>query len=504
MNRTYQVKFSSTQTISNPGSNSRILVFIPEGDRFNAELQKVLKRFRLSLSKEIEKQFTGDSASVNLSLDTAKQISLNITKVKFEQESAVDYFRNKLAGVVQSLSKVERLYIILPSFQTVKKYFDSETYLYQSAIEGISFGNYTYNEFKSAVHKEKPLAVIFEVEKKVFSGALLKAESVMYGVEFTRNLQNAPANIITPDVLAKKIKTEAHKAGLKFQVFDEKEIAKRKMGGLLAVGAGSKNPPRFIICSYSFVKKSAKLKPYHVVLVGKGLTFDSGGISIKPASGMGEMKADMSGAAVVAGTIIAAAKLKLPVDITILIPAAENMPSGSAMRPGDIVTTSSGKTIEVDNTDAEGRVVLADALHYASKLHADVVIDLATLTGACMVALGEHVAGLFTKDDKLADSLYIAGQKTADHVWRMPMWDSYSPLISSDVADVKNVGGRWGGAITAAKFLENWAKDLKSWAHIDIAGPAFPNNSTNYTKTYMTGFGVRLLIEFIEAELQRR
>jgi len=326
----------------------------------------------------------------------------------------------------------------------------------------------------------------------------------MYGVEFTRNLQNAPANLITPDVLAKRIKAETLKAGLKFRVFNEKEIAKRKMGGLLAVGGGSNNPPRFIICSYSSGKKARKGKPHHIVLVGKGLTFDSGGISIKPASGMGEMKADMSGAAVVAGTIIAAAKLKLPVAITILIPAAENMPSGSAMRPGDIVTTSSGKTIEVDNTDAEGRVVLADALHYASKLNPDVVIDLATLTGACMVALGEHVAGLFTKDDALADSLYKAGQKTADRLWRMPMWDSYSPLIHSDVADVKNVGGRWGGAITAAKFLENWTKDIKSWAHIDIAGPAFPNNSTNYTKTFMTGFGVRLLIEFIEAEIQRR
>ena len=276
------------------------------------------------------------------------------------------------------------------------------------------------------------------------------------------------------------------------------------MGGLLAVGAGSKNPPRFIICSYSSGEKTGKRKPYHIVLVGKGLTFDSGGISIKPASGMGEMKADMSGAAVVAGTIISAAKLKLPVDITIVIPAAENMPSGSAMRPGDIVVTSSGKTIEVDNTDAEGRVVLADALHYASKLHQDVVIDLATLTGACVVALGEHVAGLFTKDDTLADGLYTAGQKTFDRLWRMPLWDSYNPLITSDVADVKNVGGRWGGAITAAKFLENWTKDIKSWAHLDIAGPAFPNSSTNYTKTFMTGFGVRLLIEFIEAELQRR
>ncbi len=504
MNNVYQIKFSSVQSISNPGSNSRIVVFIPEGDTFQASLKKITKRFQVSLSKEIEKQLSDDAASVNLSLDTAKQISLNIIKVKFEQENAVDYFRNKLAGIVQSVLSVERLYIILPAYQSTREFFDSESYLYQSAIEGVHFGNYTFNEFKSGALKAKPLSVIFEAEKNIFNTASLQAGAIMYGVEFTRNLQNAPANVITPDTLAKRIKVEAQKAGLKFQVLNEKEIAKKKMGGLLAVGSGSKNPPRFIICSYTSVKRSAKVKPFHIVLVGKGLTFDSGGISIKPASGMGEMKADMSGAAVVAGTIISAAKLKLPVNITILIPSAENMPSGSAMRPGDIVTTSSGKTIEVDNTDAEGRVVLADALHYASKLNADVVIDLATLTGACVVALGEHVAGLFTKDDKLAEGLYSAGQKTADRVWRMPMWDSYNPLINSDVADVKNVGGRWGGAITAAKFLENWAKDLKSWAHIDIAGPAFPNSSTNYSKTYMTGFGVRLLIEFIESEIKRR
>jgi leucyl aminopeptidase len=504
MNRTYQIKFFSTPAISNPASASSIVAFIPEGDAFNSGLRQMLKKYQLSLSKEIEKQFEGDAASVTLSIDTAKQISLGIYKVKFDTETAVDYFRNKLAGIVQSLSKVERLYVVLPAFQHVKKYFTSEEYLYQSAVEGILFGNYTYNEFKSGTKKEKPLAVIFEAEKKVFTNALFNAESIMYGVEFTRNLQNAPANLITPDVLAKRIKTEAHKAGLKFQVFNEKEIAKRKMGGLLAVGSGSNNPPRFIICSYTSRKNSRGVKPFHIVLVGKGLTFDSGGISIKPASGMGEMKADMSGAAVVAGTIIAAARMKLPVDMTIVIPAAENMPSGSAMRPGDIVTTSSGKTIEVDNTDAEGRIVLADALHYASKLHPDVVIDLATLTGACMVALGEHVAGLFTKDDTLADGLYHAGQKTADRVWRMPMWDSYKPLISSDVADVKNIGGRWGGAITAAKFLEHWTKDIQSWAHIDIAGPAFPNSSANYTKTFMTGFGVRLLIEFITTELQKK
>jgi len=206
----------------------------------------------------------------------------------------------------------------------------------------------------------------------------------------------------------------------------------------------------------------------------------------------------MSGAAVVAGTILAVAKAKLPVNILGVIPTAENMLSGKAMRPGDIVKTSSGKTIEVDNTDAEGRMILADALHYVSQQKPDVIVDLATLTGACVVALGEFVAGLFTKDTKLSDTLYDLGLKTYDRVWSLPMWDDYHELNKSDIADVKNVGGRWGGAITAAKFLENFVDEKIPWAHLDIAGPSMLNESNNYSKKFMTGFGVRLLFEFVQ------
>ncbi len=244
--------------------------------------------------------------------------------------------------------------------------------------------------------------------------------------------------------------------------------------------------------------KRRSVKP--IALVGKGVTFDSGGISIKPYNDMWEMKADMSGAAVVAGTILAAAKSKLPVNIIGIIPAAENMLSGSSMRPGDIVVTSSGKTIEVDNTDAEGRMILADALNYASKLNPADIIDLATLTGACVVALGEFVAGLFTKNEQLSKELFQLGLKTHERVWALPMWDEYHTLNKSDVADVKNVGGRWGGAITAAKFLEIFVNKKISWAHLDIAGPAMANNYNNYSKKYMTGFGVRLLFEYLKTK----
>ncbi len=317
----------------------------------------------------------------------------------------------------------------------------------------------------------------------------------MSGANFTRDLQNEPALNLTPEILSNKILTALTEVGVKVKVFNEKEIKKRKMGGLLAVGMGSSNLPRFITLEYTPKVKSKKIKT--VALVGKGVTFDAGGISIKPAAKMGEMKADMSGAAVVAGTILVAAKTNLPVKIYGIIPAAENMVSGSAMRPGDIVKTASGKTIEVEHTDAEGRMILADGLDYASKLKPDLIIDLATLTGACVVALGEFVGGVFTKDDKLASDLFKAGQKTYDRVWAMPMWDDYYTLIKSNVADVTNEGSRWGSAISAAKFLEKFVDKKIKWAHIDIAGPTGPYILKNYTKTYMNPFGVRLLFEFL-------
>ena len=209
------------------------------------------------------------------------------------------------------------------------------------------------------------------------------------------------------------------------------------------------------------------------------------------------MKADMSGAAVVAAAILAASSVKIPINILGVIPAAENMLSGSSMRPGDIVRTMSGKTIEVDNTDAEGRMILADALSYASKYKPDEIIDLATLTGACVVALGEFVAGLFSTNDSLKEKLFEAGIKTHERVWPMPMWVDYKSLNKSNIADVKNNGGRWAGAISAAKFLETFVDKKILWAHIDIAGPAMPNDNNNYTKKYMTGYGVRLIFEYL-------
>jgi leucyl aminopeptidase len=278
------------------------------------------------------------------------------------------------------------------------------------------------------------------------------------------------------------------------EIFDEEELRTLKMGGLLAVGAGSVHSPRMVVLRY--LPKDPPVK--HIALVGKGITFDSGGISIKPSADMWEMKGDMSGAAVVAGAILAAERMNAPTQLTGVLALAENMPSGSALKPGDIITTASGRTIEVDNTDAEGRLVLADALHYACKQMPDEIIDLATLTGACLVALGEFTAGLFANNDDLSSALFSAGMQSYERLWRMPLWDDYNALIRSDVADVKNAGGKWGGAITAAKFLEQWVDKSIPWAHLDIAGPSSPHKHTNFSQPFFTGFGVRLLHKYFE------
>jgi leucyl aminopeptidase len=445
-----------------------------------------------------------DTESIRVSQLNGKPDEVWLVKLKLDEKFSADYFRNHLAGFIKSIEQEELkyLHIFIPSFIHFKKYFDSEEYFYQTFSEGLHLGNYSFNEYKSDIKDLKPLEVTFysENEKKLNS-AIETAKILMEGVDFAKDLQNEPGGVLTPDELSRRIRTKLTRAGAKVKVFDEKEIKKRKMGGLLAVGMGSNNLPRFVVIEYKGVRKNAKAKQKlskQIALVGKGITFDSGGISIKPYNDMWEMKADMSGAAVVAGSILAAIKARIPINITGIIPAAENMLSGTSMRPGDIVITSSGKSIEVDNTDAEGRMILADALHFASKLKLNVIIDLATLTGACVVALGEFVAGLFTKNEQLSNDLYRFGIRTHERIWALPMWDDFHKLNKSEVADVKNSGGRWGGAITAAKFLENFVDKKIPWAHIDIAGPAMGNNLNNYTKNYMTGYGVRLLFEYLK------
>ncbi|MGZ5440963.1 MAG: leucyl aminopeptidase [Thermoanaerobaculia bacterium] len=320
-----------------------------------------------------------------------------------------------------------------------------------------------------------------------------EARALAEAVETVRNLGNAPANFMTPTELASRAEEVCKRVGVKCTVYGKREIARMKMGGLLAVNRGSDQEPRFVVMEYA-PRKAKK----HVALVGKGITFDSGGISIKPAEKMEEMKFDMCGAAAVVGIIEAAAKLELPVKITAVFASTENLPSGSAYKPGEIITMMNGKTVEVVNTDAEGRMILGDALHYVSQLKPDHVIDYATLTGACVVALASEAAGLFSSDDELARKLIESGERVGERLWRLPAWDEYKDLIRSEWADMKNSGGRWGGAITAAVFLKEFV-DCSSWAHLDIAGTAYAESETAREARGATGAGVRVTIDFLRS-----
>lgn len=476
--------------------DSVLVLYHPLNNRAEIGLNRLAKKYNFALSDRQKALLIKDAVEVGAR--SKNEFDVAIFPFKIDDKLNSDFFRNHLCGILESLKRKNYSSInLLPAeFEAVKNYFVDEEYYLRSALEGIWFGNYAFDKFKSDRKKATAITINL-IYDKISSAkkAISITENIMSGVFFARDLQNEPAINLTPDLLARRVKKTLSSNSISVKIFDEKQVAKMKMGGLLGVGMGSENPPRFIVGHYKSKSNSANKK---IAIVGKGVTFDSGGISIKPAQNMGMMKADMSGAAVVAGILLAAAKSKLPFEIYGIIPAAENMVSGKAMRPGDIIATSSGKTIEVDNTDAEGRMILADALHYASQLKPDLIIDLATLTGACAVALGEFTAGLFSKTDSLADELFQASQTTYDRIWPLPMWDEYHSLNKSDVADVKNVGGRWGGAITAAKFLENWVDKNIPWAHLDIAGPAMPNTINNYSKTFMTGFGVRLLFEFLK------
>jgi len=311
-----------------------------------------------------------------------------------------------------------------------------------------------------------------------------------------RRLSNEPPNVLTPETLAREARKVAHEVGLSVRVLDVAEMRRRKMGALLGVGQGSQHPPRLIVLEHK--PKRGRTRPT-VCLVGKGVTFDSGGISIKPSGGMHEMKHDMSGAAAVVGAMRAAALLDLPLHLVGVIAAAENMPGGEAYRPGDILTSMSGLTIEIQNTDAEGRLVLCDALHYArTTFEPAAMIDLATLTGACVVALGSATCGLFGNHEGLIDAIRRAGDAAGERAWPMPLFDEHREQMKSPVADLKNVSGnRDAGACMAAAFLSRFVGDAP-WAHLDIAGTAYTSKTGPYQPYGATGFGVRLLVQLLQ------
>jgi leucyl aminopeptidase len=319
--------------------------------------------------------------------------------------------------------------------------------------------------------------------------AIREGMAIADGVRLTKDLANLPGNICKPEYLAEQARVlEKTYDQIKTTVLNEKDMDKLGMGAFLAVGRGSVNPPRLITMEYSGGGK--KEKP--IVLVGKGITFDSGGISIKPSAGMDEMKYDMGGAATVFGVIRACREMQLPINVVGVVAAAENMPDGNASRPGDVVTTMSGQTVEILNTDAEGRLVLCDTLTYADKFNPDVVIDMATLTGACIVALGHHASGLMSNHSPLAHDLLNAGKASFDRAWELPLWDDYQEQLDSNFADIANIGGRSAGTITAGCFLSRFTKKYR-WAHLDIAGTAWVSGKEKGA----TGRPVPLIMQYL-------
>ncbi len=353
---------------------------------------------------------------------------------------------------------------------------------------------YRSDQLKSKKDKAKPplSAIAFTVagkDAKSAAAALDQGEAIARGMDLTRELGNLPANICTPTYLAQQAQKLARECKLKCEVLDRARMEKLGMGSLLSVARGSHQPPRFIVLQYHGGK--AKAKP--VVLVGKGITFDTGGISLKPGAEMDEMKYDMSGAASVLGTFRALAAMKLPLNVVGLIPTTENMPGGAATRPGDIVTSMSGQTIEILNTDAEGRLILCDALTYAERFDPDCVVDVATLTGACVIALGAVASGLMANHDGLAEELLEAGQVSGDRAWQLPLWDDYQEMLKSNFADIPNISGsRAAGTITGACFLARFTKKYR-WAHLDIAGTAWRSGKEKGS----TGRPVPLLTHFL-------
>lgn len=366
---------------------------------------------------------------------------------------------------------------------------------FRALLEGILLGTYRFDKFLSKkedkvvvlerVVIQKPKRLELDYEKTID-----RVRIVVEGVFFARDLQNTPSNVATPTYIANIAREECSKVGVKVKIIDKKEAESLGMNLFLAVAKGSAEEPKFVVMEY----EGGGDKWYG--FVGKGVTFDTGGISLKPSEKMEDMKFDMSGAAAVIATIVTIAKLKMKVNVVGITPLTENMPGGRATKPGDIVRSMSGIYVEIINTDAEGRLIMADAFEYIKRYKPEFVIDIATLTGACVVALGHEAAGLMGNDDKLKEIIKKSSERTHERVWELPLWDDYDEYIKSNFADVKNVGNRYAGAITAAAFLKKFVD--YPWCHLDIAGVAYTDKEKYYISKGGTGFGVRLFVDILE------
>ncbi|MGI9327223.1 MAG: leucyl aminopeptidase [Pseudomonadales bacterium] len=410
-----------------------------------------------------------------------------------DQEVSARQFRQACAAAAASLKSLP----VRSALWNLSSTKVEGTDLHWRATAGmyaLSQALYSYDSYKSKDNKASPqlrsLYLLTDKRgEKVTQRAVREGNALRAGLDFARDLGNEPPNVCNPSYLLKQARALARADKVKVSALDEKRMTELGMGAFMSVSQGSDTPGKMIIIQYSGGKRGEA----PVALVGKGITFDTGGISIKPAPAMDEMKFDMCGAASVLGTTKAVIDAKLPINLVTIVAAAENMPSGRASRPGDIVTSMSGQSVEILNTDAEGRLVLCDALTYVKKFKPSAVVDVATLTGAVIVALGSHASGLYANDEDFAEELLSAGERSGDRAWQLPLWEDYQKQLSSNFADMANVGGREAGSVTAACFLARFTKDL-TWAHLDIAGSAFKGGASKGA----TGRPVHLLFSFIK------
>jgi len=487
------VRFESSSLIEH--SAEVIAAFVHQDKAiFRKEIQALARKIDVRISAAEIGDFKGkeDDCCVVYAQRGARTRRYIIVGLGERKKISMERYRRAAATATKRARsfKAKTVAIFVP--QTARPFDQTVHALTEGALLSLyRFDKYISKKEENSGDVESLSIVSIERSRlKEGTAAVRKAQIISEATALARNLGNAPGNEIYPQTLAEAAQQSAERSGYRASVLDEQEIKDLAMGGVLGVSQGSAHPPRFIILEYG----PASSRP--VVLVGKGVTFDSGGISIKPSAGMAEMKMDMSGAAAVIGTFEAVARLKLPVHIVGLIPAVENLPSGSAIRPGDILRHYNGKTSEVDNTDAEGRLILADALGYAETFKPQAVIDLATLTGAVVVALGHHATGMMGNDPRLMEKLKSAGETTYERVWELPLFDEYEKQIKSDIADVKNTGGKWAGSITGGLFLKKFIGNYK-WVHLDIAGTAMLEENGDYTFKGASGVGVRLLTEFL-------
>lgn len=401
-----------------------------------------------------------------------------------EEEFSIEKLREVSMEIAKKIKKSKNITISLPINRT------NELAEVQAITEGLILGSYKFDKYKSEKEENLIETITICVEENTEDVILAskKGEIFANATNYARNLSNEPAQVATPTKLAELAQNIPN---IECKILEAQECEEMGMGAFLAVGKGSSQPPKFIHMSYKCGNPSQK-----IALIGKGITFDSGGYDIKPASSMINMKDDMSGAAAILGIMNAVAELKPNIEVHGIIAACENMVSGKSYKPGDILTAMNGKTIEVDNTDAEGRLTLADALCYAENLNVDKIIDVATLTGACLVALGHFASGIMGNNNELIEEIQECAQKVGENYWQLPLWDEHMDSLKSDIADMKNTGSRYGGASVAAAFLNNFVKDTK-WAHLDVAATAFLEKPYKGFSKGGTGVSVRTLLELV-------